>query len=207
MPVHYEGQVSLSWVDPGTTTGFVTVLCDKEWLVKGAPSYEALGRAIEIKRLAQVGRHSDDVLKDDLTFAKTTSGTVGVDQSTADELASAHLVIDWLSEDVGQSTPAAWGYESFNLRKFDRDPDLLSPVRMISSILYGMAYTDITHVGHPFSQIPSMRAQCTDDRLKAMNLYVPYRYHAMDALRHAVQFLRKCRNNPGLVASAWPNAQ
>ena len=99
---------------------------------------------------------------------------------------------------------AAVVMESFILRKFSSDEDLLSPVRLLAKIEYGMWLLDRGF----FKQQPSeAKGVATDDRLKSWGLYKSEggMQHARDADRHGITFLRKCKAKAGLRGYAWPH--
>lgn len=105
---------------------------------------------------------------------------------------------------------AACVIEDFFLRKFLKDKDLLSPVRITSKIEYAfrMGLQGIDPPGrNVFKQQPSMAmSTATDARLHDWGLYVREGGfgHARDATRHAITFLRRAGDNPLLRNKAWP---
>lgn len=94
--------------------------------------------------------------------------------------------------------------EGFVLRKFSRDPDLLSPVRMGSRI---SLLAEIKNRADPFpifEQQPSMAmATATDDRMRDWGLWTPGQPHANDAIRHCITFLRRAKGSALLRKAAW----
>lgn len=99
---------------------------------------------------------------------------------------------------------AAVVIEDFILRQHRMDRDLLSPVRVTSALGYclwrkGRDY----HVQTP----ADAKSVCTDERLKRWQMYDPVGslVHARDADRHAILFLRRCKNKAAFRALAWPH--
>lgn len=71
----------------------------------------------------------------------------------------------------------------------------------------GIQAEEILHGGGrvAFLQMPSEAMKtATDDRLKRAGLYFAGMRHATDAARHAGLFLRRCRDDEGLRAQAFP---
>lgn len=52
-------------------------------------------------------------------------------------------------------------------------------------------------------QPPTSKPLCTDETLKKLEIYIPGRGHANDALRHGIIYLRNKRHMPTL-RRAWP---
>lgn len=89
--------------------------------------------------------------------------------------------------------------ESFSLRVFRRDTDLLAPVRMIAKIDYANS-----RLGWNLPivyQTPSHGKQFKDPMLRNWNAWVVGKEHARDANRHVIQFMRGCRKNPKRLAT------
>lgn len=121
-------------------------------------------------------------------------------QVTGNENAQAKELLDI----IGAWEGAAVLIERFILRKFSSDEELLSPVRLISKIEYGLWLLDQTF----FQQQPSeAKSVATDQRLKDWGLYKSEggMQHARDADRHGITFLRKCKAKASLRAYAWPH--
>lgn len=121
-------------------------------------------------------------------------------QFTGNENQQAKDVLDMIEAWPG----CAVVMEGFILRKFSSDEELLSPVRLIAKIEYGLWLKDMTY----FPQQPSeAKSVATDDRLKSWGLYKSEggMQHARDADRHGITFLRKCKAKAGLRAYAWPH--
>jgi hypothetical protein len=81
--------------------------------------------------------------------------------------------------------------ENFTLREGVYGADL-SPVYIIGALEALYPTTEIIY------QAPSMKPLCDDTRLKKMGLYTPGRGHAMDAVRHAIIYLRNNKHVPTL---------
>lgn len=144
-----------------------------------------------------------------------TSGQVGGDENDqADEI--AELICAWPG--------AVVGIESFDLRQFRKDKDLLSPVRLAAKFEWaarrgGGAGQKADAPPAPVEwQSPSLAMRtATNDALKAWGLYRSEggEEHARDATRHAITFYRRCKagihgSKAGeakarvLRARAWP---
>jgi hypothetical protein len=121
-------------------------------------------------------------------------------QFTGNENQQAKDVLDLIDAWPG----CAVVMEGFILRKFSSDDELLSPVRLIAKIEYGLWLLGMTY----FPQQPSeAKSVATDDRLKNWGLYKSEggMQHARDADRHGITFLRKCKQKAGLRGYAWPH--
>lgn len=81
--------------------------------------------------------------------------------------------------------------ENFTLREGVYGVDL-SPVYIIGALEALYPLTDIMY------QAPAIKPLCDDTRLKKMGLYTPGRGHAMDAVRHAIIYLRNTKHIPTL---------
>lgn len=81
--------------------------------------------------------------------------------------------------------------ESFTLREGVHGADL-SPVYIIGALEALYPTTEIIY------QEPKLKPLCDDARLKKMGLHTPGRGHAMDAVRHAVIYLRNKKHIPTL---------
>jgi hypothetical protein len=107
--------------------------------------------------------------------------------------------------DLIESWPAsAIVIEDFTLRQQRKDRDLLSPVRITAALgfalwLKGRDY----HVQQP----NDAKNICNDCRLKEWGMYdsAGNLIHARDADRHAILFLRKCKNSAHFRAVAFPH--
>lgn len=98
--------------------------------------------------------------------------------------------------------------EDFVLRKFSKDRDLLAPVRITARIEQVIETLRDCAPEKPklpvFKQQPSLAmGVCTDVRMRRWGLWTPGAPHANDALRHAVTFLRRCRDDKGLLYKAF----
>jgi hypothetical protein len=81
--------------------------------------------------------------------------------------------------------------EDFTLRKFTRDRELLSPVRIAAKLDYGM-YLERREIAW---QQPSLAmSTLTDERLKGIGLWDRLSAHQRDAIRHALTYLRRARS-------------
>jgi hypothetical protein len=101
--------------------------------------------------------------------------------------------------------------ESFRLRQFRQDDDLLAPVRMIArieqivEILEYWGPVDKVPAAYPiFKQEPSLaKSTCPDNRMRKWGVWTPGRPHANDAMRHAITFLRRAKSDARLRAAAF----
>lgn len=102
---------------------------------------------------------------------------------------------------------AAFLVEDFILREFSMARELLAPVRIKEHLTM---YCQVMYEPTPrpmFLQQPSAAMSAvTDDRLRRWGLYNSHSGpHARDATRHAVHFLRRCKEDPILRSTAWPH--
>lgn len=81
--------------------------------------------------------------------------------------------------------------ESFTLREGVYGADL-SPVYIIGALEALYPQTEIIY------QEPKLKPLCDNDRLKTMGLYTAGQGHAMDAVRHAIIYLRNKKHLPTL---------
>jgi hypothetical protein len=81
--------------------------------------------------------------------------------------------------------------ESFTLREGVYGADL-SPVYIIGALEALYPGVEIIY------QEPKLKPLCDDTRLKKMGLHTPGRGHAMDAVRHAIIYLRNKKHYPTL---------
>lgn len=80
--------------------------------------------------------------------------------------------------------------ESFVLRKFSRDEELLSPVRILSKLEYGLHLRGAALI----TQQPSLaKTTITDDRLKALGFWTGLSTHQRDAVRHGFTWMRRAK--------------
>ena len=104
-----------------------------------------------------------------------------------------------------QSWPeAAIVMEDFVIRINDRSRQFLSPVRIMARIDYLLW----KHGRVAFRQSPGdAKNVCNDKRLKEWGMYDSYGglNHARDADRHALLFLRKCKQDKVMRKAAWPH--
>jgi hypothetical protein len=109
---------------------------------------------------------------------------------------------------------AAVVMEDFILRRSSKDRDLLSPVRMASKVEFGLKWWPglggIRRKMPVFYQPTSVLAAIHDGRLREWGFYDEEggMVHARDADRHALYFLRDCKNpkkGKELRLKAWPD--
>jgi len=183
--------VEIIGIDPGGTTGWTLMKVPPEALLPEGPS---VLRSVKEWRIGQVDCGS-------------TKGNLGnslyAGISTAGESAGAAVLGKLLRAYDGSAIVV----ESFILRQFSKDQDLLSPQRITAKIEQYL-YLDGRNY---FTQSPSeAKTSATDERLKVWGFYTSEggMQHARDATRHALTFLRRA-SQPGrkaaeLRAAAWP---
>jgi hypothetical protein len=83
--------------------------------------------------------------------------------------------------------------EDFTLRAGTKTRDLLSPVRLVSSM-----FAELQRVALPVQlhlQDPSIKSNVDDATLKRLGLWFEGMQHSRDAARHAVYYIRRYRDN------------
>lgn len=112
-----------------------------------------------------------------------------------------------LAKIVIEMGPGPLIIEDFILRQFRQDRALLSPVRVTAMFEYGLYLRDVTGDVNPIrkQQASLAKSTATDDRLKDWGFWEPGAPHARDALRHALTFLRRAKQDPRLARWAWPD--
>lgn len=90
--------------------------------------------------------------------------------------------------------------ESFHLRQIHVD---LTPVKITSMLEFALFEKGISAF---FQQPSEAKGVATDARLKAWGLYRREggQEHARDADRHAITWIRKCKERENLRAYSWP---
>ncbi len=97
--------------------------------------------------------------------------------------------------------------EDFILRQMNMARDLLAPVRIMAGLDYLLWKRGMVM----YRQQPAeAKTTCTDARLKMWGFYTSdgAQRHARDATRHAITFLRKCKDmnmGAGRRGLAWPH--
>lgn len=94
--------------------------------------------------------------------------------------------------------------EDFILRTALKNRDVLSPVRITAKIDLLLEPSG----RRMYFQQPAMaKKTATDERLKDWGLYVAEGglEHARDAMRHAITFIRRTKEQPRLRSIAWPS--
>ena len=111
--------------------------------------------------------------------------------------------IDALDELIECWPGAAIVFESFSLRKFSSDEDLLSPVRINATLGY-LRWRCAVRVFYQSAEMAKRTA--TDKRLMLWGMYESEGglEHARDADRHGITFLRRAKTTPRLRNAAWP---
>jgi hypothetical protein len=93
--------------------------------------------------------------------------------------------------------------EDFILRTANAGREVLSPVRITAKIEYGLWLVG----GVSYRQMPSeAKSVATDNRLKSWGFYQREGglEHARDADRHALTWLRKCKQHEWMRRACWP---
>lgn len=180
-------------IDPGGTTGWSLMHVDPMALL---PSNDI--RVLDSIQEWQHGQVDCGSTKGNLA----TSPYAGI--STHGESAGANVLSGLIRTWPG----AAVVVESFQLRQFSRDQDLLSPQRVTSKLEQDLWLNSREY----FTQTPSEgKVSATDVRLREWGLYDKRGglQHARDADRHAITFLRRCcqpgRKAQDLREAAWPH--
>jgi len=144
----------------------------------------------------------------DSIFHWAQGEVVGPEHDQADEI--AELICAWPGCVVG--------IESFALRQYRKDADLLSPVRLGAQISWAASRGGGAGVAAEVGRAPvvwqtpeTAMSTATDDRLKEWGLYVREGGlgHARDATRHNITWYRKCkegvqRGAAARRAASWP---
>lgn len=185
--------VSVFALDPGGTTGWSILSVYADCLVDSDVSILA---SINFKQQGEVS---------------------GAEDNQTDEI--MNILVAW--------PEAAIVVERFQLRQMAVE---LSPVRITAKLEYALhtaiagqewggddGVDDLVEAGwvvddagqllprRIWLQDPGMAKQAaTNERLKDWGLYVPGSEHARDATRHAITFLRRCKDVPKLRQNAWP---
>jgi hypothetical protein len=189
-------------IDPGGTTGWS--------LMSFHPDvFSADGKAnkVDWRRNLEVWRHGQvdcGSLRGNLDV-EIGGSPIHEGISAAGEAAGCNELIGLLRAWPG----AAVVIESFFLREFSKNQDLLSPQRITSVLNYDLWFHQRPTA---FAQQPALaKTYATDEKLKAWKLYERFggMGHARDADRHAVTFVQRCLQ-PGkkaaeLTAAAWPH--
>lgn len=153
-------------LDPGTTTGVA-------WVWKHVPDYN-------VHLMLDGGKHGDAFeveAKKPLTWHE--------------ELTAAHTIVDELEGVERLHGLAVVVYEGFTLRQFNMRADLLAPVRITAMVQAVAEEREVGLAAQWISQSPSSKGTLTRKRMEALNLWLPGKEHARDALRHLVLRLRR----------------
>lgn len=166
-------------LDPGQTTGWSLMLANPEALIDP-----------ESKVLENITTHHHGQVSSLLDESTHTDGE--------------SIAVDDLWSLIEQWPEAAIVMEDFVIRMNDRSRQFLSPVRIMAR----MDYLLWKHGRFAFRQSPAdAKNTCSDVRLKEWGFYDSYGglNHARDADRHALLFLRKCKQNVTMRQNAWPH--
>ena len=166
-------------LDPGQTTGWSLMICNPEALIDP-----------ESKVLENITTHNHGQVSSLWDEHTHTDGE--------------SIAVDDLWTFIEQWPEAAIVMEDFVIRMNDRSRQFLSPVRIMARIDYLLW----KHGRFAFRQSPAdAKNTCSDIRLKEWGFYDSYGglNHARDADRHALLFLRKCKQNEIMRRKAWPH--
>lgn len=96
-------------------------------------------------------------------------------------------------------------YEAFDLdpHYHSRDPELLSPVRLIGAIEYAHCCNHFGNVVLTSQSRQLSKGSATNDRLEAWGLYTADSDHIRDATRQAITFIRRLKMNQKLRRMTW----
>jgi len=196
--------VTVVALDPGETTGWTTMRCPIENLID--PSSRPLEQVVRMHRWkygeidCRAIASSDEAQKvvrqyQGLNISGEVLGTTDMMNLIVNAVNPCVVVEDFiLDADKAQS--------------FRGDRSALTPVRLISSLAFGMYWEQIQATLIIQNRTDPKRI-CTDQRLRQWNLYdTNSGPHARDATRHAFHFLRNCRGLDAKAAErrwiAWP---
>lgn len=173
--VAYPGYAKLLWFDPGGTTGWCLMVVHPEALTE--PDVPILHN-IEYKAWGEIPGAGMDDEGENIAISRILE-----------------LISDW--------PQTAIGTESFRLRQFTKDLELLTPVRLNKVMRYALWAGDW---GRLWEQQPDLAKKTASDvRLKEWGLYDSHSGpHARDATRHAITFLRRAKGRQLLREMAWP---
>lgn len=174
------GWASTVWVDPGGNTGWGVMSVEPEDLINNK---RPLHKCIVHWAAGETGKKNED------------------------QMASEMLELYDMWDD------AAIGIERFRLRQMAVE---LSPVSITAKIEYGLwlaekwsAQEAERPVGRPrilWKQDPGMaKNRLSDELMRSHQLWTVGSDHARDATKHCFTFLSRCRERPGMRATAWPN--
>lgn len=166
-------------IDPGGTTGWAVIWFDPNTIVDKAQAV-------------------------DKSVVAWQAGVISGSENGQIDAMLAHIKRFGVSnyEETGEMAVVV---EAFNLRTQIRDPEVLSPVRLTAALDY-VLYKGIKcrdGVVRNFQRIPQQPVDAmnvmTDARLRLWNMYLPGPDHPRDATRHALLWLRRVRNDYGLL--------
>jgi hypothetical protein len=80
--------------------------------------------------------------------------------------------------------------EDFILRERTKDRNLLAPVRLSAGLVQEVLRSQQL-IGLTYQSASDAKSVVTDDRLRALGLWIRGQQHARDACRHLALFLRK----------------
>lgn len=176
---HCLEAVSVIAIDPGGTTGWSHMVLPPEALCDP-----------DVKILQNIKIHNHGEVH---SYHGTTGEWSEGESICVDDIWS--LIRAW--------PDAAIVVEDFIIRQNNRSRDFLSPVRVTA----GLSYLIWKDNRRWYRQSPAdAKNVATDERLKSWGLYSSDGGlgHARDADRHAILFLRKCKENPKKRAEVWP---
>lgn len=171
----YPGFAKLLWLDPGGTTGWCVMVLHPDALDNSEVSI------LENLALVRYGQIPGAGMADE----------------------SEQLAVSRILNTLESWPGCAYGTESFRLRQFTKDLELLTPVRVNAVVKYTLWAGGW---GRLWEQQPALaKTTAPDVRLKEWGLYDTHSGpHARDAVRHAITFLRRCKQREALRRMAWP---
>lgn len=172
----FPGMAKLLWLDPGGTTGWCVMVVHPDAL--DTPDVSILDE-LALVRWGQIPGAGMGDESEDLAISRVLE-----------------TLLAWPG--------CAYGTESFRLRQFTKDSELLTPVRIQAVVKYVMW---AGRWGRLWEQQPALaKSTAPDAQLKAWGLYDSHSGpHARDAVRHAITFLRRCKEREALRRMAWPH--
>ena len=186
--------VSVFCVDPGETTGWAWACVAYSELRRVAFGdllwSDLFGR---LRRSERFSCGQEEVYRGPLS---ASSPAAGVAQSEAFTAMSLGVTLDQLHLTSRRVSNGSVGWvtdiviEDFILRERTKDRSLLSPVRLTSAIVQEVLRSEKL-IGLTLISSSDSKSAITDDRLRALGLWIVGKQHARDACRLLALFLRK----------------
>ena len=192
---HCLEELTIVAVDPGGTTG---------WSVMKLQYWDLIDHSKPVEDAVRLWQHGQiDCGADSGGVNDSAESHGAIEEAEFSEAAGVLVMENIIAENTLLAGVTAVVVEDFILQKQSRARDILSPVRITAALDQLLWEKQATT---RFSQMPSdAKVALTDDRLKYAQFYDERGgRHARDADRHALLFLRKCRQKPALTKQAWP---